>query len=68
LETAGQITTTIRAIERNAQRQGALAEIIAELERRAKDILAAIRNPRTIAKTAAIVASPAIKTASVRPS
>jgi methyl-accepting chemotaxis protein len=38
LETAGQITTTIRAIERNAQRQGALAEIIAELERRAKDI------------------------------
>jgi len=38
LETAGQITTTIRATERNAQRQGALAEIIAELERRAKDI------------------------------
>jgi methyl-accepting chemotaxis protein len=37
-ETAGQITTSVRAIERNAQQQDALVEIIAELERRAKDI------------------------------
>ncbi|HEY8033061.1 MAG TPA: methyl-accepting chemotaxis protein [Methylocella sp.] len=37
-ETAGQITTSVRAIERNAQKQDALIEIIAELERRAKDI------------------------------
>ena len=38
LETAGQITSSVRSIERNAQRQDALVEIIAELERRAKDI------------------------------
>ena len=37
-ETAGQITTSVRAIERNAQRQDALVEIISELERRATDI------------------------------
>jgi len=37
-ETAGQITTSTRAIERNADRQSASIKIIEELERRAKDI------------------------------
>jgi methyl-accepting chemotaxis protein len=37
-EAAGQIGTSVRAIERNAQRQGASVGIIAELERRAGDI------------------------------
>jgi methyl-accepting chemotaxis protein len=37
-ETAGQITTSTRAIERNAERQSASIRIIEELERRAKDI------------------------------
>ncbi|WP_395680718.1 methyl-accepting chemotaxis protein [Inquilinus sp.] len=37
-ETAAQITTSVRAIERNAERQGASIGIIAELERRAQDI------------------------------
>ncbi|HXU99463.1 MAG TPA: methyl-accepting chemotaxis protein, partial [Caulobacteraceae bacterium] len=37
-ETATQITTSVRAIERNAERQAASVELIAELERRAKDI------------------------------
>jgi methyl-accepting chemotaxis protein len=37
-DSAGQITTSARAIARNAQRQEASVEIIAELERRAKDI------------------------------
>lgn len=37
-ETAGQIATSVRTIEHNAQRQSALVEIIAELEQRAKDI------------------------------
>jgi len=37
-ETTGQITTSVRAIERNAQRQKASIEIISELERRARDI------------------------------
>jgi methyl-accepting chemotaxis protein len=37
-ETAGQITTSVRAIERNAERQSASVALIAELERRALDI------------------------------
>jgi methyl-accepting chemotaxis protein len=37
-DTAERITTSVRAIERNAQRQTATIEIIAELERRAQDI------------------------------
>ena len=37
-DAAGRITASSRAIERNAQRQGATIEIIAELERRAGDI------------------------------
>jgi methyl-accepting chemotaxis protein len=37
-DTAERITASARAIERNAQRQGATIEIIAELERRARDI------------------------------
>jgi methyl-accepting chemotaxis protein len=37
-ETAAQITTSVRAIERNAKRQDATIEIIGELESRAKDI------------------------------
>lgn len=37
-EMSAQITTSVRAIERNAQRQVAMAETIAELERRAKDV------------------------------
>ena len=37
-ETAVQITTSVRAIERNAERQTASVEVIAELERRARDI------------------------------
>lgn len=37
-ETAGQITASVRAIERNAERQGASVQIIGELERRAQDI------------------------------
>ena len=37
-DTAGQITNSARAIERNATRQEASVEIIVELERRAKDI------------------------------
>jgi methyl-accepting chemotaxis protein len=37
-DVAERITASARAIERNAQRQGATVEIIAELERRAKDI------------------------------
>ena len=37
-DTAERITTSARAIERNAQRQAATIEIIAELERRARDI------------------------------
>jgi CheY-like chemotaxis protein len=37
-DSAGQITTSARAISRNAQRQEASIEIIAELERRAEDI------------------------------
>jgi methyl-accepting chemotaxis protein len=37
-ETTSQITTSVRAIERNAQRQKASIEIISELERRARDI------------------------------
>jgi methyl-accepting chemotaxis protein len=37
-ETALQITTSVRAIERNAERQNVSIEISAELERRAKDI------------------------------
>ncbi|HEX4097564.1 MAG TPA: methyl-accepting chemotaxis protein, partial [Caulobacteraceae bacterium] len=37
-ETAVQITTSVRAIERNAERQSASVDLIAELERRAKDI------------------------------
>jgi methyl-accepting chemotaxis protein len=38
LETVGQITTSVRAIERNAERQEASVEVIGELERRAQDI------------------------------
>ena len=37
-ETAAQVTTSVRAIERNAERQSASIGIIAELERRAQDI------------------------------
>ncbi len=37
-DTAGQITSSARAIERNATRQEASVDIIVELERRAKDI------------------------------
>jgi methyl-accepting chemotaxis protein len=37
-DTAGQITASARAIERNAQRQENIIEIISELERRARDI------------------------------
>src|SRR5580704_5420645 len=37
-ESSGQITASVRAIERNAQRQEASLAIIAELERRARDI------------------------------
>jgi methyl-accepting chemotaxis protein len=37
-ETALQITTYVRAIQKNAERQQASATIIAELERRARDI------------------------------
>jgi methyl-accepting chemotaxis protein len=37
-DTAERITTSVRAIERNAQRQTATIEIIAELERRTQDI------------------------------
>jgi methyl-accepting chemotaxis protein len=37
-ETAAQVTTSVRAIERNAERQSASIDIIAELERRAQDI------------------------------
>ena len=37
-ETAVQIGTSVRAIERNGLRQGASVEVIAELERRAQDI------------------------------
>lgn len=37
-ETTGQITTSVRSIERNAERQGASIAIIRELEARAKDI------------------------------
>ncbi|MGH6909913.1 MAG: methyl-accepting chemotaxis protein, partial [Phenylobacterium sp.] len=37
-ETAVQITSSVRAIERNAERQDASIVVIAELERRAKDI------------------------------
>ena len=37
-ETAAQITTSVRAIERNAERQQASVAVIAELERRAQDI------------------------------
>jgi methyl-accepting chemotaxis protein len=38
LETAGQVTDSARAIERNAERQTKSIGVIAELERRAKDI------------------------------
>jgi methyl-accepting chemotaxis protein len=37
-ETAGQITTSVRAIERNATRQQSSVRVIAELERRAQEI------------------------------
>ncbi len=37
-DAAERITASARAIERNARRQGATVEIIAELERRARDI------------------------------
>jgi methyl-accepting chemotaxis protein len=37
-ETAAQITTSVRAIERNADRQRAASALIAELDRRARDI------------------------------
>ena len=37
-ESSGQITASVRAIERNANRQEASLAIIAELERRARDI------------------------------
>jgi methyl-accepting chemotaxis protein len=37
-DVAAQITTSVRAIERNAKRQNATIEIIGELENRAKDI------------------------------
>ena len=39
-ETAAQITASVRAIERNASRQGEMIEVITELERRAVDIAA----------------------------
>jgi methyl-accepting chemotaxis protein len=38
VETTGQITASVRAIERNAARQAASVQIIGELERRAQDI------------------------------
>lgn len=38
LETGGQITASVRAIERNAERQAASVGVIAELEARAQDI------------------------------
>ena len=38
VETAAQITASVRAIERNAERQSASIKIIEELERRAQDI------------------------------
>jgi methyl-accepting chemotaxis protein len=38
VETVGQITSSVRAIERNAERQEASIQIIGELERRAQDI------------------------------
>jgi methyl-accepting chemotaxis protein len=38
LETVGQITASVRAIERNAERQEASIQVIGELERRAQDI------------------------------
>jgi methyl-accepting chemotaxis protein len=38
LETVGQITMSVRAIERNAERQEASIQVIGELERRARDI------------------------------
>ena len=38
VETAGQITASVRAIERNAERQKASIQVIGELERRAQDI------------------------------
>jgi methyl-accepting chemotaxis protein len=38
VETVGQITASVRAIERNAERQEASIQIIGELERRAHDI------------------------------
>ena len=37
-ETSVQITSSVRAIQRNAERQGASVKIIGELERRARDI------------------------------
>jgi methyl-accepting chemotaxis protein len=37
-ESSGQITASVRAIERNAERQEASLAIIAELERRAQDV------------------------------
>src|ERR1044071_9724302 len=37
-ETAAQIGTSVRAIERNAARQNASVDLIRELERRAQDI------------------------------
>ena len=38
LDTAGQIATSVRAIERNSARQQASVTVIAELERRAQEI------------------------------
>jgi methyl-accepting chemotaxis protein len=38
VETVGQITGSVRAIERNAERQASCIQIIGELERRAQDI------------------------------
>jgi methyl-accepting chemotaxis protein len=37
-ETGAQITSSVRSIQRNAERQGASVKIIGELERRARDI------------------------------
>jgi methyl-accepting chemotaxis protein len=37
-EMSGQITSSVRAIERNAQRQSAMTEIIAALDSRAKEV------------------------------
>ena len=37
-ETAVQIGTSVRAIERNGRRQGASVKLMSELERRAQDI------------------------------